>query len=236
MVDIIPFADLVGRLRRKGHNVVACEGHGRAGPALSVGPDRIITVAVEEDPVLKEPYRQRYFVCDGARLAALTGLPEEIRGRWLGLVSRMSGGWERAFLAGPGAWLLSRVVSSDRVLTWVRDGEHSWYQATVEAFCSKVGVEGETRTVLDLIGQKRRSAAVILDPRADWFLAAVAVSLSMTSETCVDCFMADGSCEAVYKIHHHDKIVASIPNAGLRAGAVWDLISNPDFFVDVSDY
>ena len=236
MVKTISFGDLVGVLTQKGHNVAVCEGHGPAEPRVSVEPDRIITVAVEEDPILREQYRQRYFVCNGAQLASLTGLPEGIRERWLGLVSRIPAEWEKAFLAGPGAWLLSRLVSSNGVLTWVSDPENSWYQATVEAFCSRNRVAAETRVILDLIGQQRRWGAVVLDPKVDWFLDLVALSLSMTSETCVDCFMAEGSCDSFYRIHHHDKIVASIPNAGLRTGVLWDLISNPSFFEDVSDY
>lgn len=48
--------------------------------------------------------------------------------------------------------------------------------------------------------------------------------------------MADEACDAVYHVSHHDRVKVCIPDPELRASVLWDLISNPELFIDVSSY
>jgi hypothetical protein len=56
------------------------------------------------------------------------------------------------------------------------------------------------------------------------------------SDSCVDFFVSDPDCAELYTIHHHDKIVACLPDPVSRAEMLRELEQWDDVLEDCSGY
>jgi hypothetical protein len=72
-----------------------------------------------------------------------------------------------------------------------------------------------------------------MSTHGDEFVDLFAACFELTSWSCYNCFVADPDFREVYYVHHHDKVVASIPEAGLRRQVLQGLRFNPDLYEDV---
>ena len=63
MVEHLPLRELAIRLERSGHRLESAPGLPSKGVRVLHQAEDYITVGLELDPVLKEPYRQRFFLC-----------------------------------------------------------------------------------------------------------------------------------------------------------------------------
>jgi hypothetical protein len=52
----------------------------------------------------------------------------------------------------------------------------------------------------------------------------------------LDCYVSDPECREVYRLHHHDKVVPSIPDKSAREEMLQELAARNDLFEDCSGY
>src|SRR5438045_2533460 len=123
MVEQTPLREVVVRLERNGHRIATANGHSSTGVSVLSAPQNILTVALEPDPVVKELYRQRFFLCtpDADAILLRAGCQECLRSRWTKLLSQVMPGCQQDFLAGPATWTLAQLSSHDRILIWAND-------------------------------------------------------------------------------------------------------------------
>ena len=60
--------------------------------------------------------------------------------------------------------------------------------------------------------------------------------MNRVSQSCLDFFVADLDCREVYRLHHHGKVVVSIPDGSSRQKLLDDLAVHADLIEDYSGY
>jgi hypothetical protein len=226
------------RLEVRGHPVTGLEGE--TGKGFDVWPDAttIVTVAVEPDGTLYRPYRERFFLCEPEpeRVFHVTGCPEPHRNRWLSLVDRQPPGYWRDFLAGPGAWTLSRLSRFQEVVAWA--GRGLAWASLDDPIHRGWGMELPAEAAPLFPAPCDPDPYRPLGLRADdgRFADAIAACFLFASVAMHDCYLADVAGTEVYLAHHHEKVVVSIPDAEVRAELVQGLAAAPWLFADVSGF
>jgi hypothetical protein len=232
----ITSADLHERLVHAGH--LAAEAAEQPG-ATDVWwtAETIVTVAMNCDPTLMAPYRRCYFVCmlrsREDRVPVLRdepafALPEPFR-------DFQPEPAQDRFLGGPFRWLLLRLVRSDQILLWpaCRDPElggpftNAGLRDRVPALFQ--GLPADPAELAEI-------GAVVLDPShpADCrLLDQVANDVIQDFD---DFFVSDPRCLEVYLLHHHGKVVVSIPDEGSRRELLEALASLSGMIEDCSGY
>jgi hypothetical protein len=141
---------------------------------------------------------------------------------------------------GPVRWLLARIRRFERVLLWPKGGLR--------------GVDG-CGFLLTTVGGERIDQAPHL---AQWIkshapepagVAAIDLGLSEVEDCQViweaanlagvwsyDFFLSDSAGLEVYQLHHHDKVVVSIPDARARQRLLAELAGQPEVFENYSGY
>jgi hypothetical protein len=236
MADDLSFQELRVRLKQNDHWFGVGVGAEPCNLHALPKEESIITIALYPDDTLKEKYRQRYFLCEPDPEAILSG-PNcaQARHLWTEMLPRVTSGAHYDLLAGPAAWALSRLFRGGRTLVWT-DGDVHWDDGAVDALKALFDA---TTDIVSWIARIRRSVgscALFLDSNGDRFVEQFAACFLMVSLSCSNCFLATECCAEVYDIHHHDKVIACIPNAGVRYGVLLDLASAPDLFQDISGY
>jgi hypothetical protein len=200
-------------------------------------PEAIVTVAMNLDPTLMPAYRRRYFACclksevepvPALRDEPAFALPE---------VARMIATEDQAedrFLGGPFRWFLRRIMRFDSVLLWPAcrepDSGGAFPQADLQGaplLRAKLppdssGLAGLGAVTLDL----RREP----DWRVIWEVA------TWVSHSFSDFFVSDVECKEVYHLHHHGKVIASLPDHDSRQDLIEDLATWSDLIEDCSGY
>jgi hypothetical protein len=161
--------------------------------------------------------------------------PRPHRDRWVELLAVQSEGYWRDFLAGPGSWLLSRLARFHEVVAWADRGlpwdlldrtiNQDWGVVTpVEAmrFFAADGPEASVPRRLSVDEER--------------FADAVAACVLFASVGYRDCYLADNDAADVYLVHHHEKVVVSLPDGGAREELLNELRGAPWLFNDVSGY
>jgi hypothetical protein len=213
-------------LEARGHLVAdaGCRVLQRAGAA--------VTVAVEPDATLRPEYRGCYFlsVSEPASVLRAAGCPKPLADSWCQLVSRQPAADWRDFLAGPGSWLLSRLARLGRVVAWAEGGlawgdldcpTHRGWGVEVPAGAAPLFADGPDLLLVE-----------VDDCR---FAETVAACLLFASVGMRDCHLAGLDGAEVYLAHHHDKVVASVPDADTR-GVMVRQLTHAGAFEDVSGY
>jgi hypothetical protein len=228
MMATLTAADLHERLSRAGHFCAT---------GLWPTPETIVTVAMNLDPTHGPSSRRRYFAClsrseedpnPALRDEPAFALP--VLFRELEPVPS-----EDPFLGGPFRWLLRRLIRFDRILLWpaCRDQESSG------GFTNPQPIDEvpELRRVLPADPAELAAiGAIVLDrdsPQACRILWQVA---NEVARSFYDFFVSDPNCNEVYRLHHHGKVVVSIPNEELRRELLDELTSWSSLIEDCSGY
>jgi hypothetical protein len=225
------------RLDAQGHHVAP--GRESAGTfTLWPGADTIVTVAVEPDGTLRRRFRERFFLCesDPERVFRFTGCPEPHRTRWLRLVDRQPLGYWRDFLAGPGAWTLSRLLRFPEMVVWAERGlrwadlEHPHYREW------GLEVPAEVASSFAAAGEADPFRPRVLQSGDELFADAVGACFLFALDDLRDCYFADREGTEVYLAHHHDKVVVSIPTPEARRELLEGIEETAWLFTDVSGF
>jgi hypothetical protein len=189
---------------------------------------------------LKPAYRERYFACvrhaDDEPLL-LHASAFALKGPLAITEQRQPG--NNYFVAGPVRWLLARIRRFERVLLWPRggfrgdDGLGFLLTATGDRIDQAPHL---SRWFECHASEPARVAAVLLslsdldDCHALWEAA------NLVGVWCYDFFLSDAAAREVYFLHHHDKVVISIPAARSRRALLEELAGHAGLLKDCSGY
>jgi hypothetical protein len=207
----------------------------RAGTDVWPPPGIIVTVAAELDETLFPAYRKRYYVCrpDAEELPLLRAdsrfaLPQEFAN------AAKRGRPQGQFLLGPVRWLLVRIRRLPQLLLWP--------ESTCLQDLDEFPLE-YLRAVPDLAARVRdvhRGQATVpvlaLDTREEHDCSLLWSAAAAVDRACYNFYVADVCCQEVYLLHHHDKIVVSIPDPEARSALVEELKAYSEVLQDYSDY
>jgi hypothetical protein len=238
MPELLTLDTWRAQLQARGHCLRECGRQTGTGFYVWPDPDTIITVAVEPDPVLKPQYRQRFFLCDvePERVFRVMGCPEQYRNRWTELLWQQPPAYWTDFLAGPGAWLLSRLADLRQVVAWSDQGL-AWDGLDCPTH-REWGMEVPARAApfFSPVDGPEACQPRLLAVDDGRFPDAVAACLLFASVGMQDCYLADAGAAEVYLAHHHDQIVVSIPDVSARENLLKQLQDAAWLFADVSGF
>lgn len=232
---ILTATELRRRLASQGH-LVRMLGEPTGGLDPRATPDTIVTVALDADPTLKEAYRERYFVYvrDGDDpFIAKRGSAMEVPESFARIAAESA---SSDFVAGPVHWLLMRLRRFPRVLLWPDleyrppDGDGLVHRGVLDEL-------PELRARLDRVARPAEPVgALILDLASEEDAAClleVAVRVGWSNE---NFYVSDESTSEVYELHHHEKLVAIVPEQHTRRLLLEELAELSDLFEDWSGY
>jgi hypothetical protein len=204
-------------------------------------PDLRIVVATQPDVTLYPAHRRHFFLCRPRAESILirAGCPFTLCRQWSELLVRMHGRHSREVLAGPGTWLLSRLIKHDPILIW-GVGSGYWEQSYCDSEYEVI--ENELGTRIDFGPWRKHliegtcQTTHYLSPQDEQFPHILAAYLLLSSYNFFEFYLANINCTEVYEIHHHDKVTASVPVPELKVQILKDLTANPDLYIDVSGY
>jgi hypothetical protein len=229
--------ELRHRLAQAGH--LACEvGETGCGTDVWPTPETIVTVSMNLDPTLMLAYRQRYYACflkseedpvPALRDDPFFDPPAPFR------AAALDGPADDRFLGGPCRWLLRRIARLESVLIWPACQGSD----TAGAF-AQVGLLEEVPSLrgklpanpmgLSEIGAVVLALRQAADCRVLWDI------MGGVSRSSFDFFVADPECREVHRLHHHGKVVVSIPDGSSRRALLDELDARPDLIEDCSGY
>ena len=221
-------------VRLRGHPDTAPQ----AGKSWGFGawPDYDTTVELfgEEDGASCWYFRGRRFYCPS--WAERSPLAADIRdprfSRWNAIIVAQPEGCWRDFLAGPGTWVLSRLLRiraavfwSNWELSWDRLDcytHRGWGMVAPDAAAPLFGPcpDGDALAPIELPTDNPR------------FADAVAACFLFASVGMRDCFLADASASEVYLATHEDYLIISLANVKSRRALLRDLWSAATVYVD----
>jgi hypothetical protein len=227
----ISLADLHARLVNQGHRLV---GDPSQSTDIVPHPEQIVTVALNLDPVLKAEYRGNYFAClvDDNHRPYISDHPAfafpEAFSR-LAVEEPPVGG----FMNGPFRWLLRRLTALPSVLLWPDSrsrpaGEGGFIEATRLNEMPRLKQSVSTAPL--------SAGALILNLESQPDRALLWEVAQRAGDAYLDPFVSDLGCVEVYQLHHHDKVVASIPDGERRRALLRELSALGDVLEDCSGY
>jgi hypothetical protein len=210
---------------------------GASTPATDVWPtpEAIVTVAVDPDETLKPAYRERYFACRLEGADPSGGDPDRSLPLPAGLARVVGVGPARGdFLGGPVLWLAARLQPFPRVLLWP-DGEYRDARRFVrpEALADLPRLRaylGSTEPAGVPIG------ALVLDLTRPDDAALFWEVAGLVGRSHENFYVGDEAATEVYLLHHHDKVVVSVPDQHARWLLLKELAGLSDVFEDWSGY
>jgi hypothetical protein len=239
MDEFLPIEELRTLLLSRGHRLQEPDdipGH------LTIDPpeDVYLTVALQPDVVLFRLWRERYYLCkpDSRSILATANVPEDFQRRWESMLKGVMPGQPRAVIAGLATWTVTRLIRCDRVYVWP-DKPFGLYEFYRDIACEQVsGALGSTvgsgplRRHLDADPLVK---AAVLDPKDPDFPFLIANYFLFSSQNFVEIYFTADDGSEVFQMHHHDKVVVSIPDATTRSALLAELSSNPALFTDASN-
>jgi hypothetical protein len=223
--------ELSAVLRTGGHSLWT---PGPEEPPVDVSPPAkdYLTIALEPDGTLKPAYRDLYFVCmkdptEGPKIAsdpafAVTGDVQN-----------------SDFALGPARWLFRRLNRFARIWLWPVGGFRG---AGGLGFLLGSSVSGriDSAPVLGrwFMDQKPDpgTAAIGLNLKEPMDAAAFWEAVRLVGADGYDIYVADEAGREVYLMHHHDKVVVSIPDPDVFDDVLAELDGLSDVFKDWSGY
>jgi hypothetical protein len=205
------------------------EDSGNPSTTVRDSPETIITVALNLDPTLMPSYRGRYFACllysEENRTPAIRddpdfALPERFRRFDEGRIPACG------LSGGPFRWLLPRLVAARKILVWPEDTDRfAWGVAN-----------DDTKGLHRLLPlDPTTTGAVVLDLERDEDCRVLWDIASWVEEGVDNVFVSVPTCVAVARLHHHNRIVLSIPDEARRR-ATLDALSGCESLEDCSGY
>jgi hypothetical protein len=240
MDEFVPVGDLRALLLEQGHRLG--DPDNRPG-SLSIEPpeDVYLTIALKADVVLYRRWRERYFLCkpDAGVILDSSSVTDDFRRRWMAMIDGVMAGLPRDVIAGLATWTASRLLRFHRVFAWAdkRVGLYQDYRGKAceevsESLGSTIG-PGLLRRHLDA---EASAVAAVLETNNPEFPFLIATYFLFASQNFLEiCFTVEDGSE-VYTMHHHDKVIVSIPDPVNRLALVAELSSNPAHFTADSNY
>ncbi len=230
--------DLYCRLIDRGHCVEDLGADGRV--SVLPPPDIIVTIALDPDPTQDLNHRQRYFVvcCSDNGDPAIFCHPYFLLSKSFSEAASQ----ERPvndYAKGPVVWLLQRLSTFGRVLVWPNG--IAWRRNPGGRFLED-GVFDDLPQIRPWMGHPGQSplpedmVAIGLDVTEPADCKVIWRIANFSARSCDEFFMADANCNEVYYLHHHEKIIVSIPDDRTRANLVGQLVSRTDLFTDYSGF
>jgi hypothetical protein len=151
-------------------------------------------------------------------------------------VSQQPPGYWQDFLADPGSWLLCRLTRFRQVVAW-SDRGLPWTGLDCPTHRAwSMEVPPRAAPLFAPSDGPEASRPRLLHVEDGRFADAVAACVLFASVGMRDCHLADESGREVYRAHHHDKIVASIPSPPAREALLRELEEAGWLFRDASGY
>lgn len=234
--------ELCSRLSSSGHSLVPLD-HTDREPCTDVWPpsDIIISVALQTDSTLGHEFRQRFFICatDNNDVALVEHLPRyHLSGHYIDLFKHFNN--PSRFVQGPFRWLLAHLVHFHQLLLWPktkyriqRDGWffQTWEKDVVEHLLKLIDAELSTLpSKLDALG------AIVLECSIVDHCFTLLEVANYVGVSHNDFWISDMDAKEVYLLHHHDKIVASLPDCSTRHSLLEACRSPSSGLIDVSGY
>lgn len=235
---VIAATELRNWLLRTGH----CGSRGpdgAAGSDLWPSPDSIVTVALNLDPTLRPPYRQRYFAClleseanpvPVIQFEADFAVPSPFE--------TIAAGHPVAegFMTGPFRWLLNRLSRCRHLLLWPsgrdhKSGDSAFASAQLLDDCPELG-----RCLCSAGLSEAEVGAVVLDLAEQTDCRMLWKVASYVAQSFQDFYVASLEGTEVYLMHHHDKVVISVPDPAARQALLRELIDRSNVMEDCSGY
>jgi hypothetical protein len=236
-MTLITANELHNRLVRAGHHSPPDEARICATDVWPP-PETILTVAADLDPTLKPAGRQHYFACylksEEDPVPVLQEEPAFALPELFREVAKESPAGD-CFLDGPFRWLLRRIARFDSVLLWPACREPGSGGAFTQA-----GLFEETPRLRGELPRDTASlaaiGAVILDIKREPDCRILWEVANQVSQSFFDYFVSDLECREVYRLHHHGKVVVSLPDGASRQGLLDELENWSDLIEDCSGY
>jgi hypothetical protein len=204
-------------------------------------PKNIITVGLDPDGTLEPAYRQRYFTCirdENGLMRIEEDLGFAFPKPFATVAERESVSGD--FMYGPMRWLLVRFQKFPRILLWPEGGFR--------------GEDGCGFLINDMMGMRLDEAprlqrwlretvpepavlgAALLDLSLEWDCEILWEMTDLVARLSYNVYLSDFAANEVYLLHHHDKVVVSLPNNQRREEMLSELTKRPDIFEDCSNY
>jgi hypothetical protein len=228
--------ELRHRITQAGH--FACDDEETAcGTDVCPTPETIVTVGMNLDPTLMPAYRQRYYACClKSEEDPVPALQEEPSFALPALFREAAESPAKdPFLGGPCRWLLRRIARFDSALLWPACPESDSGGAFAQAcLLDEVpNLRGKLPSdPLSLAG----TGALVLDLWRESDCSMLWGVMIRVSQSYFDFFVADLECREVYRLHHHGKVVVSIPDPSSRREMLDELDHWSDLIEDCSGY
>ncbi len=209
--------------------------------ALSPPEEIYLTVALRPDAVLFRRWRQRYFLCkpDPASILTRSSIAEPFRQRWQLMLGEIRPPVNFDGLKALATLTFTRLFGCDRIFMWLKkpnryypDYRSEMYSQIEQYIGSTVG-SGRWRRHLDT---NPWSHALVLDPRDEEFPYLIAAYFLYSSNFFSEVYFSRDDVTEVYEMHHHDKLIVSIPDPFQRTEFLSFLTTNSAIFEDRSNY
>jgi hypothetical protein len=234
----ITATELRERLLRSGHYSEGLPNGVAAGPDLW-SPDTIVTIALGLDPTLRRPYRERYFACllesEANPVAILQFDPEfALPGPFETIAAEQP--VAEGFMTGPFRWLLSRLSRHHHLLLWpsrrAQESGNSEY-ASGECLNDCPRLRDWLRVA---VPSGSEVGAIVLDMANKPDCQLLWEVANNVAQSFHDFYVGDLQCAEVYQMHHHDKVVVSIPDFAARQALLREAIDRSDVLEECSGY
>jgi hypothetical protein len=212
---------------------------------LRTSSEKVVTVALTLSPIIKEAYRQRYFVClleseehpvPVVQYERYFALPDALRRAASPCLFRRAVEESDCdnFVDGPFRWLLRRLAPHRRILLWARPRLPSG--DLLEQALSSEPLPELKRWLRAVPGRTAAAGAVVLD-LADLADSALLWEVAdHVSRSITDFYVSDTACTEVYCLSHLEMVKAIIPHEAIRRKLLEDLEKWADVFEDCSGY
>jgi hypothetical protein len=198
-----------------------------------------ITIGANLDPTLKPAHRERYYCCllfsEEEPFAAIRDDPDFLLPPYFQDAETDQPG-DGALIEGPFRWLLEQLLQFERVLLWPAARNPSSEPTGFDQPHLlddlprlRARLPTDSKALAD-VGVVVLDLAIAEDCRLLWEVA------NLVSSSSEDWYVSDADCLEVYLMHHHDKVVVSIPDKDRRDEVLLELDDLSDLIEDCSGY
>jgi hypothetical protein len=233
----VSMLELNGLLLRSGHSLWTGDVEDPTSVEVWPRSDLIVTVACGLDECQLAEGRDRYFatLVDDDRFPILRHHPDfalpESFGEAAALPRRSYG----AFMGGPFRWLVRRLIRFPHLLLWPENQIRS-----PDQFMRDHWVLEEMPRLKGWLSREPSvpptAGALILDPSGASDCQVLWEAAEQVEQSFYNYYVSDPDGAEVYLLHHHSKVIVSIPDECERRRLLNAIADYPDLLEDCSGY
>jgi len=233
----VSMPELNGLLRRSGHCLWTGEVENPTSVEVWPRSDLIVTVSLGLDECQLPDCRERYFatLVDDDRFPILRQHPNFAWPESFGEAAANQGRSFGAFMAGPFRWLVCRLIRFPRLLLWPEDQIRS-----PDRFMRDHWVLDDMPRLKTWLSREptvpSTAGALVLDPSNASDCLVLWEIAEQVESSFYNYYVSDFHGAEVYQLHHHSKVVVSIPDERERRRLLEELSAYPDLLEDCSGY